>query len=618
MCGIAGIINFNKTFDNSLVKKMLKAMEYRGPDSFQQSSGNFYQIGMVRLSIVDLSKNAEQPFYDEKNKVKVIYNGEIYNFLSLKEKYLKDINFKSNCDGEIIPYLYSKFGLDFINLLDGMFSICLIDEKNNKVFLIRDRFGIKPLYFHYNKNTKELTFSSEIPPIFYNKKIQKIENLYETNRYLNLGMVNTTDETWFKDIYQVSPGAYLKFEKNNLDQKKYYEIEKFIDEENDIKKSKYFEIEKKIFSKTADIFKKYSIGDRKIGIHISGGNDSCFLAAACKNANLPTNTFTFDYEEKKFSELEAANQISSELSFKNFSSKIKNDELINEFEKVLNIQFEPFSSLRIVSQNHLYESFKNNCRVILDGSGGDEIFAGYKYYQIAWLLDMHKDGFKNIENKLNGIIKDQETVAPYEFIVGSLLKLFNNNNITEDGSEYDKSNVLNTNLGFEFRNTFNFKRPFKSFLRNAQYRDLMYTKIPRCLRYVDRASMRCSTETRIPLLDHNFVQMVLNMPNKYKLIKGSQRYLMKRFSNKFLSTKLVFKNKKTIADPQSLWLKTTMKNYVMDILNSKTVKEDDVINAHHLKNLYQNLINSKKHYNSFFLFQCFNYLCWKNRILKKN
>tara|TARA_Y100000996_G_C22456467_1_gene616168 strand:- start:57 stop:1031 length:975 start_codon:yes stop_codon:yes gene_type:complete len=320
----------------------------------------------------------------------------------------------------------------------------------------------------------------------------------------------------------------------------------------------------------------------------------------------------------KFSEKNEAFEISSSLGFDHNFSKIKNSEIITEFEKVVKIQYEPFSSLRIVSQNHLYESYSDTCKVILDGSGGDEIAAGYKYYQVAWMLDMLKDGYKNPKRKLYKLATDQESVNKNEFLAGSLTKLFNNNNVTEDGSIYENSNVINMNNLKKFNNDYEFEIPFKSILRNAQFKDLMYTKLPRCLRYVDRASMRSSIETRLPFLDHELVQKIFSLPTKYKFIKGYQRLVLKNFAKTKLSKKIIFKNKKTIADPQSYWLKTNLKNYIMDILNSKFAKEDEIINSEKLLELYKKLFASKKHYNSFFLFQCLNYIVWKDKILNEN
>lgn len=618
MCGIAGIINFNKLDKHYVVKEMLDAINFRGPDFKNVTKGEFFSAGMVRLSILDLSDNGNQPFLSSDGKILVFYNGEIYNHKELKKKYFANHNFSSSCDGEIIPLLFKKFGKDFIKHLKGMFSICIIDKNKNEILLIRDRFGIKPLYYNFNSDKSELTFCSEIHPLFKNKRIEKYENYFETNRYLNLGLINATNETWFKNIYQIEPGQMLVYSKNQLYFHRYYKLNDYIDEDNDIKESNYFKLEKEIFNNISESFKQHSISDQRIGIHISGGNDSAALAVGCKKNNLHTKCYTFDYEETDFSEKNESLEISSSLGFDHSFSKIKNTELISEFEKVVKIQYEPFSSLRIVSQNHLYETYKDSCKVIFDGSGGDEISAGYKYYQVAWMLDMLKQGYRNPQRKLFKLATDQETINKSQFLAGSLMKILENHNVTEDGSSYENSNIINMNSLVEFKNIYKFESPFKSILRNVQFRDLMYTKLPRCLRYVDRASMRYSIETRLPFLDHELVQRFFSLPTKYKFIKGYQRMVLKNFSKSKLDRKIIFKNKRTIADPQSYWLKTNLKNYVQDILNSRFAKEDEIINSDKLLELFKKLFSSKKHYNSFFLFQCLNYIVWKKSVLNEN
>tara|TARA_B100000963_G_scaffold349884_1_gene359441 strand:- start:499 stop:2361 length:1863 start_codon:yes stop_codon:yes gene_type:complete len=615
MCGIAGIINFIGKNNSNTVEEMLQSINFRGPDFKTTLKGEFYNIGVARLSINDLSNKGNQPFYSIDRNIIAIYNGEIYNFKSIKKKFFSNHNFTSSCDGEIIPLLYQRFGIDFVKHLKGMFSICIIDKKNKCSILIRDRFGIKPLYFHHDGKENTLTFGSEIHVLLKNKKIKKKQNFFETARYLGSGLLNATNQTWFQDIYQLEPGQILNFSNNKIKFQKYYDLKNNVDESVDKKKSNYFTLEKNIFSLIETSLHEHAISDQTIGLHISGGNDSACLAAGCKKINLPTQCFTFDFKEKNFSEKEDALKISKKLGYDHSFSLIDNSDLISEFEKVIKIQFEPFTSLRVVAQNYLYEKYKESCKVIFDGCGGDEIGAGYNYHQVAWMHDMVNDGYKNSKKKIFKHLSDYETINKDQIIAGSIKKLSNNLNVHEDGSVFDNSKVLNLNALLEYKNDYTFKKPFKSILRNAQFTDLVYKKIPRTLRYADRASMRCSVETRIPLLDHKLVEAMFSIPTKFKYIRGYQRFILKRFCQPELSKEMVFKNKRPIADPQSVWLKTVFKEYVLDILNSKIAKEDEFIVSKELIKLFDELLKSKSHFNTFFLFQSFNYLVWKNNIM---
>ena len=617
MCGISGIINF-KGKDNFLIaNKMLEAIDFRGPDFKICLKDEYFSVGMVRLSILDLSNNGNQPFRSKDGNILAFYNGEIYNHKDLKKKYFPDHNFSSSCDGEIIPLLYRKFGKDFAKYLKGMFSICIIDKKIKKTLLIRDRFGIKPLYYHLNSDKSELTFCSEIHPLFKNKEIKKCENYFETNRYFNSGLINSTNETFFKNIYQIEPGQMLIYSKNNLSFFKYYNLEDNVDEENDLNDNNFSLLQNEIFEDISRAIQEHSISDQSLGVHISGGNDSATLAVGCKKNNFHVDCYTFDYEVEKFSEKKGSLEISSKLGFNHKFSKIKNSNLISEFEKFLKIQYEPFSSLRLVCQNHLYEEYKDYSRVILDGSGGDEICAGYKYHQVAWALDMEKLGYNNPFKLIAKSNLDYKTISRNNFIKFSKNKIFSNVNTTEDGSIYETLGVINMKNLKNFKNNYKFKSPFKSILRNAQYNDLMYKKLPRSLRSTDRSSMRHSIETRLPFLDHELVQKFFSLPTKYKFINGSQRPIMKNYIKTTLNSDIINRNKKTIADPQSYWLKTNLKQYIEDILNSSFVKEDPIINRSELLNLFKKLFISKKHYNSFFLFQNLCYIVWKKNILSK-
>lgn len=230
MCGISGIMPFEGPKDSIKMEEILQSISHRGPDQkiiFKNHLGIF---GFLRLKIIDLSDKSNQPFASKDKKIQIIYNGEIYNFKKLKETYFSKKDFFSEGDGEIILHLYEKFGISFLDKIKGMFSICIIDQNTKKVFLIRDRFGIKPLYFR--KKNKKIYFSSEIKGLI--DKSKENINKKEAYRFFNQGLINSTDETWFKDIFQVKPSHYLEVSSNGkIVEKKYYNIEKFINEKKD-------------------------------------------------------------------------------------------------------------------------------------------------------------------------------------------------------------------------------------------------------------------------------------------------------------------------------------------------------------------------------------------------
>ena len=624
MCSISGIIDYkNNNFDKELVD-FKNLLFHRGPDHQVIIKDKNFFLSMNRLKIIDLSDNANQPFKSEDSNFVLIYNGEIYNYKELKKNYFSDYSFKSNVDGEILIPLFKQFGISFLSKIRGMYSIFLYDKKNETSYLVRDRFGIKPLYYNFDNKHNRLTFASEIKGVFANKKISREPNFKEIYRYLEKGMVNATRETWFKDIYQVTQGCFLKYKKNEgINEYKYYDLKDNIDE--DVDKDKTFSLKKNL-ENIGTLFEKsfieHSQFDVSAGFHVSGGIDSAIMMAlAHKNKMKDSKAFTFSFKDKIFSELENSMKISSKFNFIHHSSYVENEDMPNFLTNVLKREYEPFSSLRILSQHHLYEKFKDNgIKVIFDGSGGDEIGAGYNYYLSPWLMD-------NFENSPSNKLMDR-----YIHLT-SKSKNFDNNEIskkilgnfihfnvlgktTVDGSVYEKSNTVNND--FKISNSeanLYLDYPFKSYLRNAQYNDIYSFKLPRCLRYTDRASMYSSVEARVPFLDHRLVEACINVPSLYKILNSNLRFILKKPFEKILGKEIVYKNKNTLADPQKRWLRTTLKPLIQDLFLSSDIKTNMIFDQSSVKKLIENFYKSDERVNSFFFTQILLTELWFREVL---
>ena len=619
MCGIAGIISFTNKIDHSRIDIITNSISHRGPDQKKIFKSKNSVFGFVRLKIIDLSDNSNQPFSSHDNKIHIIYNGEIYNFRELKDQFFSNQRFKSKGDGEILLHLYQKFGINFIEKIKGMFSIAIIDENKGKTYLIRDRFGIKPLYYYYDKD--KLIFCSEIKGILRGLNKKGELNLKEAFKFFKQGLINSSKETWFKNIYQVRQSCFLEIDKENVIEKQYYFIEKKIDEDKDLNNKfgfKYYVNEFK--DRILKSFDQHNIYDVEAGVHLSGGIDSSILAALSNYFKKDYKSFTFDFENSKYSELEFAQQIAKSANLKNYSTQLKEEDLESSLMKVLNREFEPFSSLRILSQHNLYDYFKNDSKVIIDGSGGDEIGAGYSYYLIPWYLDLiknfNKEKIKKRFHKDVYEIKNQ-TLDISQFIHGSFSQYKNPGSSTIDGSFYKSDKLFSNKFNFLSHNQI-IDKPFKSHLRNAQFADLFYLKLPRSLRYADRASMHNSIETRVPFLDHEVVEWSLQIPSKFKLLQSQQRITLKYPFKNYVNKKILYLNKRTIADPQSHWLKNNLKEMYNDMLNSSNFDSFSIFNKTEVKEYFNNFIKYPKHFNSFLIFQIFIYELWCKKILENN
>ena len=236
-----------------------------------------------------------------------------------------------------------------------MFSICIIDQNTKKVFLIRDRFGIKPLYFR--EKNKKIYFSSEIKGLI--DKSKENINKKEAYRFFNQGLINSTDETWFKDIFQVKPSHYLEVSSNGkIVEKKYYNIEKFINEKKDQENKSFKFYVNEFKQRLLESFDEHNYFDVIAGVHLSGGVDSAVLSALMNFNKKKFKSFTFDFEDKRYSELDYAKKISRSANIQNFSSRINERKIEDHLINVLNREYEPFSSLRILSQHNLYDNFQ--------------------------------------------------------------------------------------------------------------------------------------------------------------------------------------------------------------------------------------------------------------------
>ena len=617
MCGISGIINFKNKPLPSLVDEMNNSIKYRGPDHQAVWSNEFCSSGIVRLKILDLSNNSNQPFLDNERKISIIYNGEIYNFKSLKEKYFYDQKFKSGGDGEIILFLYRKFGISFIEKLKGMFSIFICDTKEKKTYLIRDRFGIKPLYYHYNNKNNQLSFCSEIKGLFQIPDIEKSINFSEINKILSLGLIDSNDETAFKNIFKVPHSSFLEFSPSGVKIKKYYKLKDFVNEDLDNSSVTFKDVTRNLRDKIKNSFIEHTNFDVKGGIHMSGGCDSAIMAALSLETKKDLTSYTFDFEDKKFSEVEEAKKIARSVNLKNEVGLMKDNDLLDNLMKVLEIQYEPFSSLRILSQNSLYEKYRDETKVILDGSGGDEIGAGYRWHIVPWYIDMLGKNTKKLETRLSKTIGKHETLSQEKFFLGAMLSYLKPGSATQDGSVFLKDGLLNKDFLKKYETDISWiERPFKSHLRNAQYLDFSYSKLPRSLRYTDRNSMRNSVEARLPFLDHEIVETCFSIPSKFKFLSGQDRIILKSIFKDKVDKKVLLKNKRTIADPQSKWLKTVLLKFTKETISDKNFVSKDIIDNHELSKLLTNLENSKSHFNSSFLIRLLMVEWWHKYILK--
>ena len=525
MCGIAGIISpFDRQRD---LEQMLELQKHRGPDN----TGEFHDIGFAylghnRLSIIDLNDASNQPFSDNSGRYQLSFNGEIYNYLELREELKPFYEFKTESDTEVLMAAYIKFGQDFLDKLNGMFSFAIWDTKEKFLFAARDRFGVKP--FYYSKNAKEFFYASEIKSITGILRNNE-PSLKVWANYFAYGSYGLPSETFYQHIFQLPAGHFLSFKNGEV------KIQQWYDFVENVQKVKVYdnieEAKAKYLSLLKDSISLRFRADVEVGFNISGGVDSSLLLALVNQYQEKENisAYTFYSDDERYDELPWVKKMIGQTG--NPLSKIRLD--VNEVKELSRttsiIQDEPFGGFPTIAYSKIFrQARQDNVLVLLDGQGMDEQWAGYDYYRGG----DHSDTIQG----------QRRNFSPF------------------------KINCLSKEL-MKFAEKPNYPKPFDNQLQNLQYRDLFYTKIPRALRFNDRISMAASTELREPFLDYRLVEFAFAQSENFKIKGGINKYLLRELVKELVPLGISYAPKRPLQTPQREWLGDELSVWVEKQLN---------------------------------------------------
>jgi len=525
MCGIAGIIASDLSRKDFL--KMLELQSHRGPDNtgVYEDSG-FAILGHNRLAIIDLSSGSNQPFLAPSERFILSFNGEIYNYLELKEELKFKYDFKTNSDTEVLLAAYLVYGKDCLNKLNGMFSFAIWDSLEKELFAARDRFGVKP--FYYSLKDSQLTFASEIKSLRSGLNIDT-PSLKVWANYFAYGTYGEPNETFFEDIFQLPAGHYLNYSEGDLTLTKWYH---FAENVENIKISDDLEETKKTYLELLQnsISLRFR-ADVPVGFNLSGGVDSSLLLALVNKSqnNKHIQAFTFYTGDERYDELFWVKKMISLTDNPLNLVKLEPHEVSLLSQQISFYEDEPFGGIPTLAYSKIFEDArKKDVLVLLDGQGMDEQWAGYDYFAtendaVIQGLDPKISPFKM--NCLSQILRDN----------------------------IDKTN---------------YPRPFKDPLRNKQYRDLFHTKIPRALRFNDRISMAHSTELREPFLDHRLVEFAVAQPKHFKINGSTHKFLLREIIKDLVPKEISYTPKRPLQTPQREWLGMELKVWVEEQLKN--------------------------------------------------
>jgi len=581
MCGISGILSLRSCRIDQLqnsVEVMNKLQKHRGPDGegTWMSSSESVGLGHVRLSVIDL-KTGQQPMSSDSGCT-ITYNGEIYNFLEIRNE-LKASSFNTKSDTEVILRSYDKWGKDCVSKFRGMFSFAIWDEEKSTLFCARDRFGIKPFYYTISNNI--FYFSSEIKALL--PFVENVDtNLDALNDYLTF-QFTLGEKTLFKGIKKLEPGHSLTIQNSQISVNKYWEV--YYDIDHNLNEKLVTEQIKDLMNESIGLHMR---SDVPVGAYVSGGTDSSIVAALA--SKIETNEFKaftgkFSYGEG-YDESMYARDLAKENSIDLFELDIESRDFVSSIEKIIYHLDEPVAGPGSFPQYQISRLASQHRKVVLGGQGGDEIFGGYARYLIAYFEQCIKGAIEGTLNNGNfvvtyeSIISNLETLKQYK----PMLKQFWSNGLFDSinrryfalvnraptlEKEIHWSALCESTTYTDFRKIFLGKN-----VGHESYFDLMThfdfkTLLPALLQVEDRMSMAHGLESRVPFLDHKLVELAATIPADIKFKNGELKRLLSKAFDPILPASIAQrKDKMGFPVPLNEWMQTELKDFVCGIFET--------------------------------------------------
>ncbi|MFH2047086.1 MAG: asparagine synthase (glutamine-hydrolyzing) [Pseudomonadota bacterium] len=563
MCGIFGYIGKDEVY--GLLCQMGNALSHRGPDDagYYVNNADRVNFGMRRLSIIDL-EGGHQPLSNEENTVWIACNGEIYNYLELRGKLTKKGHlFRTKSDVEVLVHLYEEHGLDFLKDVNGMFGLALYDVSINRLILVRDRIGIKPLY--YSWDGKNLAFASEIKPLLLCPWINRTPDWQAISAYLNLLFV-PSPKTGFEEIKKLESGTMAILEEGILRFKTYWDINTFL--ENDpAGKMSFEDASEHLQYLLKDACRLQLRSDVPVGAFLSGGLDSSAVVALSNvSESLDMDTFTVFWEDapEKMDERPFAKDVAERYGCAHHETSVSYD----DFDRLLPLLVwhmeEPNADGAYVPTYVISSFARQKAKVILTGAGGDELFAGYGWYYSYPLFKrvLRQLMTSDLWHKHAGVYTGRAFNFPWALVLPSY----------QSGTSGDF-------LGYYS------KIPSGDELNAQMAMDLKYWLQDDVLLLTDKMSMAASLEARVPLLDHRIVEFVLGLPSAYKIMGADQKIIFKKAMGQYLPDDILRRRKDGFGAPINSWAQRPLMKNALDLLERGELMKQGIIDKRSLRRL---------------------------------
>jgi asparagine synthase (glutamine-hydrolysing) len=635
MCGIVGFIDYSRQTNLDTLNTMRDVIDYRGPDSFGSEFINIPNcdigLGHRRLSIQDLSAHAIQPMKYE--HLTLIYNGEVYNFKEIREelKFLK-YKFDSVSDTEVILKAFHAWGVKCVDKFRGMFAFSIFDSDEEKIYIFRDRAGVKPLYYYTNDNL--FLFGSELKSFYEHSSFVKRLNKNAIPYFFRFGYI-PAPLTIFEDTYKLEPGHYLVYDVENRDftKHKYWDVKEYYHKEKLLLNEE--ETLEKLENILEESFTYRMVSDVPVGIFLSGGIDSSLVTALLqKKQSEPLKTFTIGFEDSNYDEAIYAKKIANHLKTEHTEYYCTQKDMLDVIKELPFMYDEPFGDSSAIPTFLVSKLAKEKVTVALSGDGGDEAFAGYsKYFALDKVAEIHN---QKTTKKILTFFLDLVDESTVEKINGFLPKSKRQKNIRDKYRKF-KNAIKSKNFQEMFLNASSYvqNETLKSILVNSEFEltlssfdtqnsefsslaqmmctDYKTFMVDDVLTKVDRASMSVSLEAREPLLDHKIIEFSAQIPDDLKYKNNIGKYLLRKILYKYVPKELIERPKSGFQIPLEEWLRSDLKYLVENYINKDTL-DSSIFKVNEVLELKDDFLLRKSNEFSIVWFLIV-YHMWKERYL---
>ena len=656
MCGIFGVWNVDDgAVDLSALIASLKTIRHRGPDdegyllidtdnkeavpclgADSESQGKFPRIeqiftpkfnaafGFRRLSILDLSPSGHQPMSNADGSLWIVFNGEIYNYIELRNELLSlGYVFHTRSDTEVILNAYDAWGVDCLNRFNGMWGLAIFDKHKKRLFCARDRFGIKPFYYYLGR--EGFMFASEIKALLKYSGVTRKANDAIVFDYLNYGLMDHSDETFYDGIKQLQPAHYLVFENGNVCVERYWDL----DPNNKLDLGTDSEYESRFLELFEDAIRVHLRSDVAVGSCLSGGLDSSSIVCVANKLLFSDRvisseligekqkTFSSCFEDRNFDERHYIEQVLDITSAERNYIFPTAQNLMDDIGRLMWHQDEPFGSTSIYAQWCVMRTAaQRGVRVLLDGQGADELLAGYHpYFDSYW-------GSLLLQGSLPGLM--HEWSAYHNNNQVSYWHLMRHTLFSIAPTLIQKQfRAMRGSIGVQadFHAKYLSRYPVEGIkygedmFSQRLYQALVHSSLPALLRYEDRNSMASSIEARVPFLDHRLVEFIFSLPKEQKIREGKTKIILRNSMNGILPEPIrLRKDKMGFVTPESIWMSNELQGWLDDILNSKSFRENPYMDVKAVPQLIADHRSKKRPLGSV-MWRWINLELWRTQIL---